>query len=125
MSRVLKSAVVELPGYRDKYPCQRLQVHHPDVENYARRIPRDVYVAVIGYLARGADYPVNVFYALGGDVRVHGAIEVLKCLGVLEEVGSPLDLTKPIATTPVALAVSVDKALEIVDKLFSITAEKV
>jgi len=109
----------EIPGYRVRYPCQRLQVHyHGDVERAARSIPMEVYLAVIEHLRGRADMPVNIYYKVG-DVRVHTAVEVLKCLGVVEEVGGPIDLTKPIATTPVALAVNAEKAVEMVFRLFS------
>jgi len=91
-------------------------------EEFVKRIPLYKYEMVITLLSQGPDFPMNIQWYMFNIMNMGDAypvIEALECLGLIEPVGSPLDLTKPYATTRIMLTVSPKEALERIKAILS------
>jgi len=91
-------------------------------EEFVKRIPFYKFEVVIGLLSRGPDYPVNIQWYVFNVLNMGSAypvIEALECLGLIEPIGSPLDLTKPYATTRIMLTVDPKEALKRIKAILS------
>jgi len=90
-------------------------------EDMAKRASYPVYVAVISMLSLGPQYPVDIQWVVDrmkiGDA--FPALVALECLGLIEPVGSPIDITKPHGTTQIRLTVEPSEALERIRTILS------
>jgi len=91
-------------------------------EDMAKRASYPVYVAVISMLSMGPQYPVDIQWVTLDKMKIGDAFPALialECLGLIEPVGSPIDITKPHGTTQVKLTVDPHVALERIRAILS------
>jgi len=84
-------------------------------EELAKKVPFVRFVVIIGLLSEGPKYPIDIQWVLFDKMRLgdaYSALTVLECLGLIEPVGRPIDITKPHGTTMVKLTVDPNEALE-------------
>jgi len=92
-----------------------LDMYKMSCEELAKKVPLVRFVVIIGLLSEGPKYPIDIQWVLFDKMGLgdaYPALTVLECLGLIEPVGRPIDITKPHGTTLVKLTVDPKEALD-------------